>query len=137
MIKPTRKHLYVTSLSRLFLYCSGSAYSLALLLGDPCCPVFSTPGQHHRDLSHLYHHALYHPGYSRLLSPSIPQGFEAVGRQIPIPPGIYSLDDLKAYGRRKGWCPYYLARHSVRSTPVLRLYLSAASAVCTVPSANM
>jgi DNA excision repair protein ERCC-2 len=25
--------------------------------------------------------------------------------------GIYSLEDLKAFGRAKGWCPYFLARH--------------------------
>lgn len=41
------------------------------------------------------------------------QEFDAVGRQVPIPPGIYNLDDLKDFGRRKGWCPYYLARYSV------------------------
>ncbi|KAI5609630.1 TFIIH basal transcription factor complex helicase XPD subunit, partial [Silurus asotus] len=39
--------------------------------------------------------------------------FDAVGRQVPIPPGIYNLDDLKDFGRRKGWCPYYLARYSL------------------------
>lgn len=44
------------------------------------------------------------------------QEFDAVGRQVPIPPGIYNLDDLKDFGRRKGWCPYYLARYSVCAT---------------------
>ncbi|KAM4590524.1 general transcription and DNA repair factor IIH helicase subunit XPD [Fundulus diaphanus] len=39
--------------------------------------------------------------------------FDAVGRQVPLPPGIYNLDDLKDFGRRKGWCPYYLARYSI------------------------
>lgn len=42
------------------------------------------------------------------------QEFDAVGKQIPISAGVYNLDDLKDYGRRKGWCPYYLARYSVR-----------------------
>lgn len=41
------------------------------------------------------------------------QEFDSVGRQVPLPAGIYNLDDLKAFGRRKGWCPYYLARYSV------------------------
>lgn len=41
------------------------------------------------------------------------QEFDSVGRQVPIPPGIYNLDDLKDFGRRKGWCPYFLARYSV------------------------
>uniref|UniRef100_A0A672QXU9 General transcription and DNA repair factor IIH helicase subunit XPD n=1 Tax=Sinocyclocheilus grahami TaxID=75366 RepID=A0A672QXU9_SINGR len=38
--------------------------------------------------------------------------FDAVGRQVPIPPGIYNLDDLKDFGRRKGWCPYFLILHA-------------------------
>lgn len=41
------------------------------------------------------------------------QEFDTVGRQVPIPPGIYNLDDLKDFGRRKGWCPYFLARYAV------------------------
>uniref|UniRef100_A0A671RPH9 General transcription and DNA repair factor IIH helicase subunit XPD n=1 Tax=Sinocyclocheilus anshuiensis TaxID=1608454 RepID=A0A671RPH9_9TELE len=39
--------------------------------------------------------------------------FDAVGRQVPIPPGIYNLDDLKDFGRRKGWCPYFLSRYAI------------------------
>uniref|UniRef100_A0A8C6LF01 DNA 5'-3' helicase n=1 Tax=Nothobranchius furzeri TaxID=105023 RepID=A0A8C6LF01_NOTFU len=39
--------------------------------------------------------------------------FDAVGRQVPLPAGVYNLDDLKDLGRRKGWCPYYLARYSI------------------------
>ena len=43
-----------------------------------------------------------------------PQEFDVHGRQVPLPAGIYNLDDLKALGRRQGWCPYFLARYSVR-----------------------
>ncbi|KAJ6663644.1 hypothetical protein lerEdw1_009723 [Lerista edwardsae] len=39
--------------------------------------------------------------------------FDALGRQVPLPYGVYNLDDLKAYGRQKGWCPYFLARYSI------------------------
>lgn len=39
--------------------------------------------------------------------------FDAVGRQVPLPAGIYNLDDLKDYGRRKGHCPYYTARYAI------------------------
>ncbi|XP_069500780.1 general transcription and DNA repair factor IIH helicase subunit XPD isoform X1 [Ambystoma mexicanum] len=39
--------------------------------------------------------------------------FDAQGKELPLPPGVYNLDDLKAYGRRKGWCPYFLARYSI------------------------
>ncbi|XP_048837206.1 general transcription and DNA repair factor IIH helicase subunit XPD [Brienomyrus brachyistius] len=41
------------------------------------------------------------------------EDFDAIGRQVPLPSGIYNLDDLKEFGRRKGWCPYYLARYSI------------------------
>ena len=41
------------------------------------------------------------------------QEFDAVGRQVPLPPGVYNLDDLKEFGRKKGWCPYFLARQAV------------------------
>jgi hypothetical protein len=43
-----------------------------------------------------------------------PQEFDVHGRQVPLPAGIYNLDDLKAVGQRQGWCPYFLARYSVR-----------------------
>ncbi|XP_077174711.1 general transcription and DNA repair factor IIH helicase subunit XPD isoform X1 [Paroedura picta] len=39
--------------------------------------------------------------------------FDAHGRQEPLPFGVYNLDDLKAYGRQKDWCPYFLARYSI------------------------
>nr|XP_008541820.1 PREDICTED: TFIIH basal transcription factor complex helicase XPD subunit [Equus przewalskii] len=39
--------------------------------------------------------------------------FDTHGRQVPLPSGIYNLDDLKAVGRRQGWCPYFLARYSI------------------------
>ncbi|NWY08002.1 ERCC2 helicase, partial [Nothoprocta ornata] len=39
--------------------------------------------------------------------------FDTHGREVPIPYGVYNLDDLKAYGRQKGWCPYFLARYSI------------------------
>ena len=29
---------------------------------------------------------------------------------VSIPRGVYSLDDLKEYGRASGWCPYFLTR---------------------------
>ncbi len=36
-----------------------------------------------------------------------------------MPPGIYSLDDLKGFGTEKGWCPYFLARHVISHTNIL------------------
>ena len=41
------------------------------------------------------------------------EGCDTFGREDPIPPGAYSIDDLKEFGRTKGYCPYFLARYSV------------------------
>ena len=30
-----------------------------------------------------------------------------------IPPGVYTLHDMKAYGVENGWCPYFVARHAI------------------------
>ena len=38
---------------------------------------------------------------------------EETGRDVPLPAGVYSLDDLKHYGRTRGWCPYFVARRAV------------------------
>lgn len=35
------------------------------------------------------------------------------GKEQLMPPGIYSIDDLKEYGRDRNWCPYFLARFTV------------------------
>uniref|UniRef100_A0A8C3Y2P4 DNA 5'-3' helicase n=1 Tax=Catharus ustulatus TaxID=91951 RepID=A0A8C3Y2P4_CATUS len=40
------------------------------------------------------------------------QEFEARGRQSPLPFGVHNLDDLRALGRQRGCCPYFLARSS-------------------------
>lgn len=28
-----------------------------------------------------------------------------------MPTGVYTLADLRHFGRKAGWCPYFLARH--------------------------
>jgi len=33
--------------------------------------------------------------------------------------GVHSLDDLKMFGRRKKWCPYFLARHLINFANVV------------------
>eukprot|EP00903_Cladosiphon_okamuranus_P005999 g5919.t1 len=47
------------------------------------------------------------------------EGYSANGSDAAMPNGIYSLDDLKAFGREKGWCPYFLARHIINHANVL------------------
>lgn len=41
------------------------------------------------------------------------EGFSFEGKESTLPIGVYSLDDLKEYGRMRGWCPYFLARYAV------------------------
>lgn len=31
--------------------------------------------------------------------------------QLTIPPGVYTLEDLRDFGIKKKMCPYFLARH--------------------------
>ncbi|XP_078048970.1 general transcription and DNA repair factor IIH helicase subunit XPD [Augochlora pura] len=41
------------------------------------------------------------------------EGFDLEGKEQIVPPGIYSIDDLKEYGRDRNWCPYFLARFTI------------------------
>lgn len=36
-----------------------------------------------------------------------------------LPPGVYSVDDLKELGAKKGWCPYFLTRYVVTFADVV------------------
>nr|XP_029118754.1 general transcription and DNA repair factor IIH helicase subunit XPD isoform X2 [Elaeis guineensis] len=38
---------------------------------------------------------------------------------VLLPPGVYTLGDLRALGREKGWCPYFLARQMIRYANVV------------------
>ncbi|KAF6250426.1 DNA repair helicase [Scenedesmus sp. NREL 46B-D3] len=39
-------------------------------------------------------------------------GHEKAGQEALLPPaGVYTLHDLRVFGRKQGWCPYFLARH--------------------------
>ncbi|VEN48606.1 unnamed protein product [Callosobruchus maculatus] len=41
------------------------------------------------------------------------EGFELDGKENTLPYGVYSIDDLKEFGRHKNWCPYFLARYAI------------------------
>lgn len=41
------------------------------------------------------------------------ENYEQKGSEAILPPGVYTLDDLKVFGQKKGWCPYFLARHMI------------------------
>ncbi|KAJ1983804.1 TFIIH/NER complex ATP-dependent 5'-3' DNA helicase subunit [Dimargaris verticillata] len=38
---------------------------------------------------------------------------------LPLPAGVYTLDDLRDYGRQHEYCPYYLARRAIRLANVV------------------
>lgn len=52
------------------------------------------------------------------------------GREQIIPPGIYSIDDLKDYGKERNWCPYFLARFTVRN--FINLFLCTHDLNCVI-----
>jgi DNA excision repair protein ERCC-2 len=45
--------------------------------------------------------------------------FEREGRDVPLPPGVYNLEDLKQFGQSRGLCPYFLARYSMMHANVI------------------
>ena len=38
---------------------------------------------------------------------------------VLLPPGVYTLQELREFGKEKGWCPYFLARHMVNYANVV------------------
>ncbi|KAG6508379.1 general transcription and DNA repair factor IIH helicase subunit XPD-like [Zingiber officinale] len=38
---------------------------------------------------------------------------------VLLPAGVYSLQDLRAVGRERGWCPYFLARQTIHHANVV------------------
>ena len=53
------------------------------------------------------------PGPERVATCPFFEQLEENGRDVPLPAGIYSLDELKHYGKTRGWCPYFVARRAV------------------------
>eukprot|EP00897_Mesotaenium_endlicherianum_P010484 jgi/Mesen1/9464/ME000627S08848 len=45
--------------------------------------------------------------------------YEKKGPEALLPPGVYTLHELRAFGREKGWCPYFLARHMIQFANVV------------------
>jgi len=46
------------------------------------------------------------------------EGFEKNGKES-ILQGVFSIEDLREYGKKKGWCPYFLARHLINFANVI------------------
>ena len=41
------------------------------------------------------------------------EGHDKAGAEALLPPGVYTLADLRVFGRKRTWCPYFLARHMI------------------------
>ena len=39
------------------------------------------------------------------------EGFQQKSGSLVMPSGIYTLEDLRKFGKKQGMCPYFLARH--------------------------
>ena len=61
------------------------------------------------------------PGPERVATCPFFEQLEENGRDVPLPAGIYSLDDLKHYGKTRGWCPYFVARRAVSGRDLARM----------------
>lgn len=47
------------------------------------------------------------------------EGFEKEGQETILPAGVYTLHDLRVFGREKGYCPYFLARRTISMANVV------------------
>ena len=47
------------------------------------------------------------------------EALESAGPEAVLDPGVYTLQDMRSWGRKKGWCPYYLARHMLAFANVI------------------
>ncbi|XP_058745503.1 general transcription and DNA repair factor IIH helicase subunit XPD-like [Vicia villosa] len=45
--------------------------------------------------------------------------YQRAGSAAVLPPGVYTLQDLRMFGEEKGWCPYFLARHMMQFANVV------------------
>ena len=47
------------------------------------------------------------------------EAHDKAGADATLPPGVYTLQDLRQFGRKKGWCPYFLARNMLALSNVI------------------
>uniref|UniRef100_UPI00358E0210 general transcription and DNA repair factor IIH helicase subunit XPD isoform X2 n=1 Tax=Myxine glutinosa TaxID=7769 RepID=UPI00358E0210 len=61
---------------------------------------------------------------NRSTDPTVPicsffEEFDANGREVPMPAGVYNLQDIKEFAQRHNWCPYFLARYTLSHANVV------------------
>ena len=45
--------------------------------------------------------------------------FQAAGESTNMPSGVYDLEELRIWGKQRGWCPYYLTRQAINHANIL------------------
>lgn len=45
--------------------------------------------------------------------------FQEAGEATTMPSGVYDLEELKKWGKARGWCPYYLTRQAINHANIL------------------
>ena len=45
--------------------------------------------------------------------------FQEAGEATTMPSGVYDLEELKKWGKQRGWCPYYLTRQAINHANIL------------------
>lgn len=45
--------------------------------------------------------------------------FQSAGEATTMPSGIYDLEELKKWGKARGWCPYFLTRQAINHANIL------------------
>jgi DNA excision repair protein ERCC-2 len=45
--------------------------------------------------------------------------FQSAGEATTMPSGVYDLEELRKWGKERGWCPYYLTRQAINHANVL------------------
>ena len=45
--------------------------------------------------------------------------FQSAGESTSLPSGIYDLNQLKIWGSKRGWCPYFLTRQAINHANIL------------------
>lgn len=45
--------------------------------------------------------------------------FQDAGEATTMPSGVYDLEELRKWGKQRGWCPYYLTRQAINHANIL------------------
>lgn len=47
------------------------------------------------------------------------ENYQSAGEAMTMPSGVYDLQELKEWGKGRGWCPYYLTRQAINHANIL------------------